>query len=88
MEIKIIKDEKNELEVEINNQTIVELLRVYLNQDKDVVVGAWKKVHYSKPLVLKVTTSGKSSKKALTDAISKAKKDLEGYGDEFKKAMK
>ena len=86
MEIKIIKDEKNELEVQIDNQTIVEIVRVYLNQDSAVKIGAWKKEHYSKPLILKVVTEGKSAKKALQDAIAKAQKDLKKYADEFKKA--
>lgn len=86
MEIKILKDEKDELEVSINNQTIAELVRVYLNEDDSVKLGAWKKEHYSKPLILKIKTSGKSAKKALADAIAKAQKDLEKYADEFKKA--
>ncbi len=85
MEIKILKDEKNELEVEINNQTIAELVRVYLNEDSSVKLGAWKKVHYSKPLILKIVTDGKTAKKALQDAIDKAKKDLKRYADELKK---
>ena len=85
MEIKILKDEKNELEVQIDNQTIVELVRVYLNQDSSVKLGAWKKEHYSRPLILKVVTDGKTAKKALQDAIAKAEKDLEKYKEEFKK---
>ena len=85
MEIKIIKDEKNELEFHINNQTIAELVRVYLNEDDSVKLGVWKKEHYSKPLILRVVTEGKSARKALSDAIAKARKDLEKYGDEFKK---
>ena len=87
MELKIIKDEKNELEVSIDNLTVAELIRVYLNQDDSVKLGAWKKVHYSKPLILKVVTEGKSAKKALSDAIAKARKDLDKYNDEFKKAI-
>ena len=86
MEITIIKDDKNDLEVQIDNQTIAELVRVYLNKDSAVKVGAWKKEHYSKPLVLKVQTEGKLAKKALQDAIAKAQKDLKKYSDEFKKA--
>ncbi|MBS3078727.1 hypothetical protein J4218_01265 [Candidatus Pacearchaeota archaeon] len=88
MEIKIIKDEKNELEVLIDNQTIVEIVRVYLNEDDGVKVAAWRKEHYSKPLHLKIVTEGKSAKKALADAIAKAQKDLEKYSDELKKAIK
>ena len=86
MEIKILKDEKNELEIQINNQTIAELVRVYLNEDSSVKLGAWKKEHYSKPLILKIVSDGKSAKKALQDAIAKAQKDLNKYGEEFKKA--
>ena len=86
MEITILKDEKNDLEVQIDNQTIAELVRVYLNQDSAVKIGAWKKEHYSKPLILKVKTEGKSAKKALQDAIAKAQKDLKKYSNEFSKA--
>ncbi len=86
MELKIIKDEKNNLEIEIENQTVAELLRTYLNQDSSVELGAWKKEHYSKPLILKITTNGKTAKKALQDAIAKIQKELSKYKNEFKKA--
>ncbi len=86
MEITILKNDKNDLEVQIDNQTIAELVRVYLNQDSAVKIGAWKKEHYSKPLILKVKTEGKSAKKALQDAIAKAQKDLKKYSNEFSKA--
>jgi len=86
MEVTIIKDEKNDLEATIDNQTIVELVRSYLNKDSSVKLAAWKKVHYSKPLVLKVKTEGKTAKKALSEAISNIQKDLDKYKDEFKKA--
>lgn len=86
MEINIIKDEKNELEVTVDNQTIVELLRVYLNKDSNVKLAAWKKEHYSKPLILRIESEGKTAKKALNDAINAVQKDLKKYSDEFKKA--
>tara|TARA_Y100000310_G_C20661660_1_gene805134 strand:- start:453 stop:716 length:264 start_codon:yes stop_codon:yes gene_type:complete len=86
MEIKILKDDKNELEFQIDNQTIAELVRVYLNQDSSVKLGAWKKEHYSKPIVMKIETDNKAPKKALHDAIAKAQKDLKKYSEEFKKA--
>jgi len=85
MEIKILKDEKNDLEVSIDNQTIVEVVRSYLNKDSSVKLGAWKKEHYSKPLKLRIKTEGKSAKKALQDAVSKIQKDLDKYKEEFKK---
>jgi len=85
MEITILKDEKNELEVELDNQTVAELIRVYLNKDSSVKLGVWKQKHYSKPITLRVETEGKVAKKALQDAIAKAKKDLDNYSSEFKK---
>jgi len=85
MQIEILKDEKNDLEISIDNQTIAELVTVYLNKDDKVKSGVWRKIHYSKPLIMKLTTDGKSAKKALQDAIAKAIKDLERYKDEFKK---
>ncbi|MDP2925091.1 MAG: RpoL/Rpb11 RNA polymerase subunit family protein [Nanoarchaeota archaeon] len=88
MEIKIIKDEKNELEFKIDNPTVAEIVRVYLNQDDSVKQGVWRKEHYSKPIIMKIITDGKTAKKALSDAISKIKKDLDKYSDEFKKAVK
>jgi DNA-directed RNA polymerase subunit L len=86
MEISVLKDEKNELEVSVDNQTLAELVRVYLNEDSSVKLGVWRKEHYSKPLILRIVTEGKSAKKALQDAIAKAQKDLTKYSDEFKKA--
>jgi len=86
MKINITKDEKNDLEAEIDNKTVAELIRVYLNKDTNVKLGAWKNVHYSKPLILKVKTEGKTAKKALQDAITAIQKDLSKYKDEFKKA--
>jgi len=88
MELKILRDEKNELDVQLDNQTIAEIVRVYLNEDDSVKMAAWKKEHYSRPLILKIVTDGKTAKKALSDAIAKVQKDLEKYADEFKKAGK
>jgi DNA-directed RNA polymerase subunit L len=86
MEIKILKDEKHDLEVQLENQTLVELVRVYQNEDEHVKIGAWKREHYSKPEILKIVTDGKTAKKALHDAINKAVKDLKKYSEEFKRA--
>jgi len=86
MEIKILKNDKQELEVEIGNLTIAELLRNYLNEDSSVRFAAWKREHPSKAPVLNIKTNGKSAKKALQDAISKAGKDTAKLLAEFKKA--
>jgi DNA-directed RNA polymerase subunit L len=85
MEITILKDEKDELEIQLDNQTVAEILRVYLNEDSSIELGAWKKEHYSKPVIFKVISKGKSPKKAVQDAISRIQKDLKKYSDEFKK---
>jgi DNA-directed RNA polymerase subunit L len=87
MNIKILKEDKNELEIELDNQTVAEVVRVYLNEDENVKLGAWKRPHYSKPVILRIETDGKTAKKALSDAISKIQKDLEKYSSEFKKVI-
>jgi DNA-directed RNA polymerase subunit L len=86
MEIKIIKDEKNELIVQIDNLTVVEILRVYLNKDSDVKFAAWKREHPSKAPMLDIKTSGKTAKKALKDAISAIEKETGKLVGELKKA--
>jgi len=86
MDINIIKDEKDNLVLEIDNQTIAELLRVYLNEDSSVELAAWRRVHPNDPVVFEIRTSGKSAKKALEDAIKAVEKDTSKVLDEFKKA--
>jgi DNA-directed RNA polymerase subunit L len=86
MKLKILKEEKNDLEIELDNQTVAEILRVYLNLESDIEIAAWKKEHYSRPLILKLKTKTKNAKKVLLDAITRLEKDLSKYKDEFKKA--
>ena len=86
MEINIIKDEKNELEIAIDNITIAEILRVYLHKDSAVEFAAWKREHPNKPAVLRIETKGKTAKKALEDAISQIQKDADKLVSEVKKA--
>lgn len=88
MEAKVLKDEKDNLVIEMDNQTIAELLRVYLNEDDSVKLAAWKRDHPDKPVVFEIRTSGKSAKKALEDASSKVEKDTSKYLEDFKKAFK
>ena len=86
MEVKILKEEKDELTVQFDNLTLAEIVRVYLNKDDSVKFAAWRREHPSKPPILNIKTSGKSAKKALQDAISKIEKDTDKIQDEFKKA--
>jgi DNA-directed RNA polymerase subunit L len=86
MQINYVKDEKNEVEIEIESITLAEIIRVYLAKDNSVSFVAWKREHSTKFLVLKIMTDGKSARKALEDAISKIEKDLDKLQSEFKKA--
>ncbi len=83
MEIKILKEEKGSIELEINNLTIVELLRVYLNKE-DVKMAAWKRDHPTKNPVLRVEAD--NAKKLVLKAIEKVQKDIDDFVEEYKKA--
>ncbi len=85
MEMKILKDSKEELEVEIGSLTMAEILRVYLNKDSSVTFAAWKREHPTKKPILAVRTKGKTPKKAINDAISSITKDLDNIEADFKK---
>jgi len=85
MEINVLKNEKNEIEAEIENLTIAEILRVYLNKDSAVTFAAWKREHPTKRPILKVNTKGKTAKKAVDDAVSAITKDLDKFESDFKK---
>ena len=80
----VLKNSKNEIEVELGNLTLAEILRVYLNE-QGVEFVAWKKEHPSKPVVLKVKTSGKTVKKAISEAVAAIKKDSEKIVSSLKK---
>ncbi len=86
MEIKILKDEKQELKVQVGNLTLVEILRVYLNEDSDVKFVAWRREHPSKDPILHIKSQGKTAKEALQGAISKIEKATSKVLNEFKKA--
>jgi len=86
MEVKYIKDEKNEAEIELDNLTIAELMRVYLAEDKEVAFVAWRREHPNKNPILKIKTKGKTVKKAIGDAISVIEKEMEDLEKEYKKA--
>lgn len=85
MEINVLKSSKDEIEVEVDSITIVEILRVYLNKDSSVTFAAWKRDHPTKKPALLVKTKGKIAKKAIDDAVSAIKKDLEKFEVDFKK---
>ena len=84
MEVEIIKSEKEDLEVKVDNVTVAEILRVYLNE-QGVKFAAWRKEHPTKPIVFKIQTSGKTSKKAISEAVSAIKKDAAKISTVLKK---
>ena len=88
MEIKYIKEEKNEAEIELDNLTIVEILRTYLNNDSEVSFAAWRKEHPYKNPILKIITKGKTVKKAISDAVSQIEKDLDKIVSDYHKTSK
>jgi len=71
MKIEVIKKEKNDLEIVLENATVAEIIRVYLNK-QGVEFAAWRREHPTKPVLLKV----KGGKADVTSAISTIKKDL------------
>jgi DNA-directed RNA polymerase subunit L len=88
MEVKVLKNEKDYLEIEIDNLTIAELLRNQLWKDSAIEAAAWRREHPTKNPVLIVKTKGKSAKKALQDCISQIDKLNNKILEEFKKAVK
>ena len=89
MLVKVLKNEKDHLEVEIANVTIAELVRSELWNDSAVTAAAWKRDHPSKNPVLVVQTDGKkAAKKALTDSLERISKLNEKVMAEAKKALK
>ena len=85
MEMKVLKSSKDEIELEVDNLTIVEILRVYLNKDSSVSFAAWRREHPTKSPILLVKTKGKTAKKAITDAVNSITKELDKVEDDFKK---
>ena len=82
MEIKILKDEKSVLDVELSSLTIAEVLRVYLNKE-GAKLAAWKRDHPSKNPVLHIEAD--NAKSLLKKAIATLDKEIDSAVDEFKK---
>lgn len=83
MMIEITKQEKNEIEMKIDNLTVAELLRVYLNR-QGVEFAAWRREHPTKPIVFRVQSKD-SVKKELGEAVKAIEKDLGKIRDLVKK---
>ena len=83
MEIKILKDEKNELDIELSSLTIAEVLRVYLNKE-GAKLAVWRRDHPTKNPVLHIESD--NPKKILKKAIATLEKEIDSIVDEFKKS--
>ena len=82
MEIKILKDEKNELDIELSSLTIAEILRVYLNKE-GAKVAAWKREHPTKNPILHIEAD--NAKTLVKKVIKAIEKEVDTAVDEFKK---
>ena len=76
MEIKVLREEKNEIELELNNVTVAEILRVYLNE-QGIDFAAWKREHPSKPVIFLIKSSGKTISKTVAEAVVQINKDCD-----------
>ena len=85
MEINVLKSSKDEIEFQVDNLTIAELLKFYLNKDSSVSFAAWKREHITEKPILLVKTKGKTAKKAVNDAVSAVTKELDKLESDFKK---
>jgi len=82
MEIKILKDEKGTLDIELSNLTVAEILRVYLNK-QGAKLAAWKKAHQTSNPVLHIEAD--NPRKLLKAAIAALEKEIDATVNEFKK---
>lgn len=88
MEIKVLKQEKDRLEIELDNLTIAELIRNELWNDDKIEIAAWKREHPTKNPVLIVKVKEGTAKRALSEAVARAQKINDNLLDKFKAAVK
>ena len=88
MIVKVLKNEKNHLEIELANLTVAELVRNELWEDSAIVIAAWKKTHPTKNPILVVKTEGRSAQKVLIECLERIEKNNKKMIEEAKKALK
>ena len=88
MEINIIKQDKNHLEIELDNLTIAEFLRNELWGDSATELAAWKRTHPSKNPILVLRTKGKTAKAVFNATLTKLKKNNQEILTKFKAVFK
>jgi DNA-directed RNA polymerase subunit L len=83
MNIEVVTRDKALVELNLDNATAAEILRVYLvAQGADF--AAWRREHPSKPVMLRIE-SEKGVGKAVSAAVSALKKDLDALRSGLKK---
>jgi DNA-directed RNA polymerase subunit L len=85
MHVEIIQSEKDDFELKVDNPTIAELVRVYLNE-QGIKFAAWRKEHPSKPVIMLIQTSSGTVKKAVSDAVGAIQKELDELTAVLKKS--
>lgn len=83
MNIEIVKEDKNEIELKIDNVTVAEILRVYLNE-QGVEFAAWRREHPSRPVLMKIKNSSNINK-IVGDAVNAVKKECNSLISELNK---
>mgnify|MGYP001417889494 FL=1 len=84
MEVRILKEDKTSMDIEIGSLTIAEVLRTYLNKE-GAKLAAWRREHPTKNPVLHIESD--NPKKLLKKAISEIEKETDKVVEEFKKLM-
>jgi|TARA_B100001971_G_scaffold200044_1_gene211285 DNA-directed RNA polymerase subunit L len=84
MEVKILKEDKTSMDIEISSLTIAEVLRNYLNKE-GAKLAAWRREHPTKNPVLHIESD--NPKKLLKKAISEIEKETDKVVEEFKKLI-
>jgi len=89
MEIETVIEEGNEMEIRIHGEgsTLANLLRGYLQKDKDVTFAAYKIKHplldSTKPLLKVCTNGNKTPRQALIDANQEILLTIESINKEL-----
>ncbi len=76
MNVEVISHSANDCEVKVDNLTVVEIMRVYLNEN-GIKFAAWRRDHLTQPAIFKIESSGKTVKKAIAEAVSAISKDVD-----------
>ena len=84
MDVEILTSESDVIELKTDSITVAEILRAYLNQE-GIKFAAWRRDHPAKPITFRIESSGKTARKAVSEAISAIKKDLSVISKSLKK---